>query len=264
MSKPIAVIEIAKPATLPASTRKLITGVNIAGVLTSVIPDTTGLIRPRSIVMTHESARACIGAPTNAKAYISGLAYLTLAHAYGQGAIEDLAKGAPRHSIEALTKVCSYFKRGAGGVTLPALVDAMDATIQHMLTLATAKRAKMADAKGNDEKPAIEGESNRITDEPTIDASGRISAHSLAFGHEAHEDSILAADAARIQASFRVQEARNEAQREAQREAAKEIDIPAMFAGLAINRPDYAVEQLRAAAAILGYRLTRIPVGKTA
>ena len=119
MSKPVAVIEIAKPATLPASTRKLITGVNIAGILASIIPDTTGLIRPRSITMTHASARACIGAPVSAVAYISGLAYLALAYAYGQGSIEDLSKGAPRHSVEALTKAASYFKRGAGSVTCP-------------------------------------------------------------------------------------------------------------------------------------------------
>ena len=264
MSKPVAVASIPTPATLPASTRKLITGVNIAGILASIIPDTTGLIRPRSIVMTHASARACIGAPVSAVAYISGLAYLTLAHAYGQGSVEDLAKGAPRHSVEALTKAASYFKRGAGGVTIATLADALDATVAHMLALAPAKRAGKVENKASEEKPAIEGESERISDEVTIDASGRISAHSLAFGHEAHEDSIRVADAARIQASFHAQEVRAEAQRDAERESAKEIDIVSMISGIAVNRPDYAVEQLRAAAAALGYRLTRIPAGKAA
>ena len=262
MSKPVAVVAIPTPATLPASTRKLITGVNIAGILNSIIPDTTGLIRPRSITMTHASARACIGAPVSAVAYISGLAYLTLAHAYGQGTVDDMAKGAPRHSVEALTKAASYFKRGAGGVTLPMLTDAIDATIAHMLTLAPAKRAGKVENKG--EGKTIEGESKRVPDEATIDASGRISEHSLAFGHEAHEDAIRASDAARIQARFAAEELSIKIARDAAREAAKEIDIPAMFAGLAINRPDYAVEQLKAAAAALGYRLTRIHVGKAA
>ena len=143
------------------------------------------------------------------------------------------------------------------------LADAIDATVKHMLALAPAKRAKVEN-KASDEKPAIEGESNRITDEATIDASGRISVHSLDFGHEAHEDAILDSDAARIQASFKAQEVRIESAREAAKEAAKEIDVVAMISGIAVNRPDYAVEQLRAAAAALGYRLTRIPVGKAA
>ena len=262
MSKPVAVVEISKPATLPNSTRKLVTGVNVAGILKSIIasPDDGAMIRPRSITLTHASARACIGAPVSAVAYISGLAYLTLAYAYGQGDVQTLSAGAPKHSIEALTKAASYFKKGAGNVTLPMLSDAIDATIAYMLTLAAPIKAKPAI-----EKLAINGESKRVPDEekPTIDAAGRILVHSLAFGHEAHEDSILANDATRIQAQFKAQEMQQKAARDAEAAQEKDFDFAQAIVGVAKNRPDYAIEQLKAAAAALGYRLIRMPAVKT-
>ena len=72
--------------TIPASTSKLITGVNVAGIIQSVIPaGIVGTIKPRDISMSHETARAAIGAKASPKAIIVGLSYLTLAHAYGQG-----------------------------------------------------------------------------------------------------------------------------------------------------------------------------------
>ena len=72
--------------TIPASTSKLITGVNVAGIIQSVLPaGITGIIKPRDISMSHETARAALGAKVSPKAVIVGLSYLTLAFAYGQG-----------------------------------------------------------------------------------------------------------------------------------------------------------------------------------
>ena len=60
--------------TIPAATSKLITGVNVAGIIQSVIPaGIVGTIKPRDISMSHETARAAIGAKASPKAIIVGL-----------------------------------------------------------------------------------------------------------------------------------------------------------------------------------------------
>ena len=79
-------VETKSIVTIPAATSKLITGVNVAGIIASVLPSgISGTIKPRDISMSHETARAAIGAKASPKAIIVGLSYLTLAFAYGQG-----------------------------------------------------------------------------------------------------------------------------------------------------------------------------------
>ena len=64
--------------TIPASTSKLITGVNVAGIIQSVIPaGIVGTIKPRDISMSHETARAAIGAKASPMS-ILGMVFLAI------------------------------------------------------------------------------------------------------------------------------------------------------------------------------------------
>ena len=120
--------------TIPASTSKLITGVNVAGIIQSVIPaGIVGTIKPRDIFMSHETARAAIGAKASPKAIIVGLSYLTLAFAYGQGKPETLTKGCPAWAVHGLSLACQYFKAGAGNVTVDALATAVQSAVDTVL-----------------------------------------------------------------------------------------------------------------------------------
>ena len=50
----------------------------------------------------------------------------------------------------------------------------------------------------------------------------------------------------------------------AEKAAQEDVDIVRIVQAFAINRPEFALQQLQDAAAILGYRLTRIPAKKAA
>ena len=241
--------------TIPGSTSKLITGVNIAGILNSVLPEgiaPDAIITPKNIRMTHESARTNLGAKASPKAIIEGLLYLTLAHAYGQGKPEVLSKGCPAWAATGLARACDHYKAGAGGVTAPALATAVQAAVDHLLALPRPVKAKAINS------PAVI--TSKIVEEEVIDtATGRIKAHSLAYGHEAHEDGIRAGDAARINEPYLNAALAEKARVEAEKRAAQQqdIDLVAVIRGLAVNRPEFALEQLKAAASALGYRLVR-------
>ena len=74
MSKPVAIVQTSSIVTIPSSVSKVITGVNVAGIIQSVIPaGIVGTIKPRDISMSHETARAAIGAKASPKAIIVGL-----------------------------------------------------------------------------------------------------------------------------------------------------------------------------------------------
>ena len=51
------------------------------------------------------------------------------------------------------------------------------------------------------------------------------------------------------------EKAKTEAERERQRQ--QDIDLAAVVRGLAVNRPEFALEQLKAAAAALGYEIRK-------
>ena len=129
-------VETKSIITMPSSVSKVITGVNVAGIIQSVIPTgIVGTIKPRDISMSHETARAAIGAKASPKAIIVGLSYLTLAFAYGQGKPETLTKGCPAWAAHGLTLACDYFKAGAGNVTVDALATAVQSAVDTLLTL---------------------------------------------------------------------------------------------------------------------------------
>lgn len=164
MSKPVAIINDSSIVTISTKARTMLVDVNVSGMLEkSIIPSENGMVRPRSILMTHETARASIGAPVTPKAFILGLSYLTLAYAYGQGTPETLAKGAPKHVMYALETSCEYFKKGAGNVTLSALSDAIAATLTKVLALPiTTKKAKTTGAAN---VAIIDGTAKRVDEQ---------------------------------------------------------------------------------------------------
>ena len=257
---------VAAPATLPASRRNMLIGVNVAGLIRSFMPagmDNDAVIKPRTLSLSHETARAAVGAGVTAKSLYSGLAYLTLAFAHGQGSVDQLTKGAPAFVSTALAASCSCFKYGAGNVRLADLTTAMESATKAMLALAAPAKATKAAPKAIAAPGTIDATATE--EKPTIDANGRALVHSLAYGHEAHEESILAADAARINAPFMAVAVQRIADRErVEILRTKEPEISAMLGALMAQDAGKAEMLIRAAAARLGYTLVAMELPKAA
>ncbi len=233
--------------TLPTSTSKLITGVNVAGIIQSVIPiSIVGTIKPRDISMSHETARAAIGAKASPKAIIVGLSYLTLAHAYGQGKPEVLSKGCPAWAAHGLSLACQYFKAGAGGVTVDALAAAVQSAVDALLTLPKPVKAKGVNA------PAITvpGVNSKVDDDLTekeiycinmwADSADKRAADNLLMATQAHVDAMKEAE----------EKARLTAEIQKQQDG---VDVVRLIADMADK--DQAVTLIRAMAAHFGYTL---------
>lgn len=233
--------------TIPASTSKLITGVNVAGIIQSVIPaGIVGTIKPRDISMSHETARAAIGAKASPKAVIVGLSYLTLAYAYGQGKPETLTKGCPAWAVHGLSLACQYFKAGAGNVTVDALSTAVQSAIDTLLTLPKPIKAKTASSPAI-VVPAIESKVDNDLSENQIDRinlsadiADKRASESLTLATQAHVDAINEAEA----------KARSTAEAQKQSET---VDVVRLIAEMADK--DQAVTLIRAMAAHFGFTL---------
>ena len=246
----IVQVETKSIVSIPASTSKLITGVNVAGIIKSVIPaGITGIIKPRDISMSHETARAAIGAKASPKAIIVGLSYLTLAFAYGQGKPETLTKGCPAWAIHGLTLACQYFKAGVGNVTVDALATAVQSAVDTLLTLPKPVKAKAVNA------PAItvpvitskvdvdltESQIDRIN--LSADIADKRANENLAIATQAHVDALLAAE--------------NQAKELAKSQKEKEgVDVVRLIAEM--SDKDQAVTLIRAMAAHFGYTLVNM------
>ena len=242
--------------TVPSSVSKAITGVNVAGIIHSVLPvnwaGAGGTIKPRDISMSHETARAAIGAKASPKAIIVGLSYLTLAFAYGQGKPETLTKGCPAWAAHGLALACDYFKPGAGNVIFDALVAAVQSAVDTLLTLPKPIKARSTPAVT---VPVITA---KVDDERIDFDTGRIKVHSLAFGHEAYEDRIRSNDAARIQSTFAQAEeiARRKAVAKAAVQKADEaVNVVRLITEMADR--DHAVTLIREMAAHFGFELRK-------
>ena len=235
-------------ATLPATTSKLITGVNVAGIIQSVIPaGIVGTIKPRDISMSHETARAAIGAKASPKAVIVGLSYLTLAYAYGQGKPETLTKGCPAWAAHGLSLACQYFKAGAGNVTVDALATAVQSAVDTLLTLPKQIKAKVVNA------PAIPVIESKVDDDLTENQIDRINlsadiadkraADNLTMAVQAHVDAIAEAEAkAKLTAEVQKQ--------------AEGVDVVRLIAEM--SDKEQAVTLIRAMAARFGYTLVNM------
>ena len=233
--------------TIPASTSKLITGVNVAGIIQSVIPaGIVGTIKPRDISMSHETARAAIGAKASPKAIIVGLSYLTLAFAYGQGKPETLTKGCPAWAVHGLSLACQYFKAGAGNVTVDALATAVQSAVDTLLTLPKPAKAKAVNApaitvplvKSKVDVDLTENQIDRIN--LSADIADKRAADNLTMATWAHVDAIAEAEA----------KAKLTAEVQKEKEC---VDVVRLIADMADK--DQAVTLIRAMAAHFGFTL---------
>ena len=240
-------VESKSIVTIPASTSKLITGVNVAGIIQSVLPaGIVGTIKPRDISMSHETARAAIGAKASPKAIIVGLSYLTLAYAYGQGKPETLTKGCPSWAVHGLSLACQYFKSGAGNVTVDALATAVQSAIDTLLTLPKPIKVKAVNAPAIN-IPAIDSKVDVDLTENQIDRinlsadiADKRASESLTLATQAHVDAI--------------NEAESKARAMAESQKAKEgVDVVRLIAEMADK--DQAVTLIRAMAAHFGFTL---------
>lgn len=250
MSKPVAVVQTSSIVTIPASTSKLITGVDVGGIIQSVIPaGITGTIKPRDISMSHETARAAIGAKASPKAIIVGLSYLTLAHAYGQGKPDVLAKGCPTWAAHGLELACQYFKAGAGNVTVDALSTAVQSAVDTLLTLPKPIKAKSVNAP-TITVPVIESKVDVDLTESQIDRinlsadiADKRASEKLIMETWAHVDAIAEAEAkAKLTAEVQKQ--------------AEGVDVVRLIAEM--RDKDQAVTLIRAMAAHFGYTLVNM------
>ena len=235
--------------TVPTSTAKLITGVNVAGIVKSVLPagispDT--IVKPRDISMSHETARAAIGAKASPKAIIVGLSYLTLAYAYGQGKPETLTKGCPAWAVHGLSLACQYFKAGAGNVTVDALSTAVQSAVDTLLTLPKPIKAKAVYSpvvnvpviKSKVDADITENQIDRIN--LSADIADKRANESLAMATLAHVDAI--------------KESENKARERAESQKEKEcVDVVRLIAEM--RDKNQAVTLIRAMAARFGYTL---------
>ena len=257
---------ITKPATLPATRRAMIVDVNVSGIVRSFMPegiDETTIIKPRFVQMTHESARAAVGAGVTAKSLYAGLVYLTLAYAHGQGKVTDLTKGAPAFVNTALSASAACFKYGSGTVKFADLTTAIEAATNAMLALAAPAKATKAAPKVVAAPVTIDATATE--EKPTIDANGRALVHSLAYGHEAHEDALRSADTNRTNATLidaAIQRQADKARGEMMR--TMEPEIASMFNALASVDNGKAETLLRALAARLGFTLTSLELKNAA
>ena len=233
--------------TIPASTSKIITGVNVAGIIQSVIPaGIVGTIKPRDISMSHETARAAIGAKASPKAIIVGLSYLTLAYAYGQGKPETLTKGCPAWAAHGLTLACDYFKAGAGNVTVDALATAVQSAVDALLTLPKPAKAKAVNAPAIT-VPVIE---SKVDDDLTENQIDRINL-SADIADKRAADNLTLATQAHVDA---ISEAEAKAKEHAESQKEKEcVDVVRLIADMADK--DQAITLIRAMAARFGYTL---------
>ena len=236
--------------TVPSSTSKLITGVNVAGIIQSVLPSgISGTIKPRDISMSHETARAAIGAKASPKAIIVGLSYLTLAYAHGQGKPDVLTKGCPTWATHGLTMACDYFKYGAGGVTVDALSTAVQSAIDTLLTLPKPAKAKTVASpaitvpvvKSKVDDDLTENQIDRIN--LSADIADKRASENLTMETWAHVDAIAEAEAkAKLTAEVQKQQ--------------EGVDVVRLIAEM--RDKDQAVTLIRAMAARFGYTLVNM------
>ena len=240
-------VESKSIVTVPASTSKLITGVNVSGIIQSVLPaGIVGTIKPRDISMSHETARAAIGAKASPKAIIVGLSYLTLAYAYGQGKPETLTKGCPAWAVHGLSLACQYFKGGAGNVTVDALSTAVQSAVDTLLTLPKPAKAKPVSSpvitvpviKSKVDDDLTENQIDRIN--LSADIADKRAADNLTMAVQAHVDAMMDAESkAKLTAEVQKQQ--------------EGVDVVRLIADMADK--DQAVTLIRAMAARFGYTL---------
>lgn len=259
MSKPVAVVQTTS-ATLPANGRKIITGVNVAGILGQILPPEIGryeVIRARNVKLSYEMAHSAITGQKSPLAFVQGLAFCAVVFSHGNKSLAQLQAGAPEWVKALLANVTQHFKVGAGTVTRASLETALDLGIKLTLTLpAPAKAVK--DAKNG----KVITSTSTVVDEPIkskvgvdltenqiycinlwADSADKRAADSLTVATQDHVDAMKEAEAKAAELA------------EAQKQS-EAVDVVRLIADMADK--DQAVTLIRAMAAHFGFTLVNM------
>ena len=251
MSKPLAVIQ-STSATLPTAGRKIISGVNVAGILGCILPPEIGrddVIRARNVKLSYEMAHSAITGQKSPLAFVQGLAFCAVVFSHGNKSLAQLQAGAPAWVQSLLANVTQHFKCGAGTVTRASLETALDAGIKLTLALPAPEKAKKVNA------PAIVVPA--ITSKVDVDVTEKDIYYFNLWADSADEraaDSILLETWAHVDAMNEVeQKARLTAEVQKQQDG---VDVVRLIADMADK--DQAVTLIRAMAAHFGFTLVNM------
>lgn len=250
MSKPIAAVQ-STSATLPANGRKVISGVNIPGVLGCILPPEIGrddIIRARNVKLSYEMAHSAITGQRSPLAFIQGIAFCTVAFSHGNKSLEQIQAGAPEWVQVLLANVTHHFKCGAGNITRAALETALDAGIRSTLVLPAPVKAVKAISSPTITGTVIESkvEGIDLTENQIYcinmwaDSADKRASENLMASTQAHVDKLKEAEA----------KAREQAEIQRQKE---EIDVVRLIADMADR--EQAITLIRAMAARFGFTL---------
>ena len=250
MSKPLAVIQ-STSATLPTAGRKIITGINVAGILGCILPPEIGrddVIRARNVKLSYEMAHSAITGQKSPLAFVQGLAFCAVVFSHGNKSLEQLQAGAPAWVQALLANVTQHFKCGAGTVTRADLETALDAGIKITLALPAPEKAKKVNApaitvpvvESNVDDDLTEKQIDRINQ--LADIADKRAGESLTLATQAHVDAIAEAEA----------KARETAEAQKQAEG---VNVVRLITEMADR--DHAVTLIRAMAAHFGFELRK-------
>ena len=251
MSKPLAIVQ-STSATLPTAGRKIITGVNVPGILGCILPPEIGqddTIRARNVKLSYEMAHSAITGQKSPLAFVQGLAFCAVVFSHGNKSLAQLQAGAPVWVQSLLANVVQHFKCGAGNVTRASLETALDAGIK--LTLALPAPAKA----GAVSSPAITVPvlASKVDDDITekdiywfnlwADIADERADDSLMLSTQAHVDAMAEEES----------KARTMAESQKEKEC---VDVVSLIAEM--SDKDQAVTLIRAMAARFGYTLVNM------
>ena len=250
MSKPIAVVQTTS-ATLPANGRKIITGVNVAGILGCILPPEIGrddVIRSRNVKLSYEMAHSAITGQKSPLAFVQGLAFCAVVFSHGNKSLAQLQAGAPTWVQSLLANVTQHLKCGAGTVTRTSLETALDAGIKLTLALPAPEKAKKVNApaivvpviKSKVDVDLTENQIDRIN--ISADIADKRAGESLTLATQAHVDAIMDAEA----------KAKEHAERQKQQEG---VNVVRLITEL--SDKEHAVTLIRAMAAHFGFELRK-------
>ena len=251
MSKPLAIVQ-STSATLPTAGRKIISGVNVAGILGCILPPEIGcddVIRARNVKLSYEMAHSAITGQKSPLAFVQGLAFCAVVFSHGNKSLAQLQAGAPAWVQSLLANVTQHFKCGAGTVTRASLETALDAGIKLTLALPAPAKAKAVSSPvvnvpvlaSKVDVDLTENQIDRIN--LSADIADKRAADNLTMAVQAHVDAISEAEA----------KAKSTAEDQKQAEA---VDVVRLIAEM--HDKDQAVTLIRAMAAHFGFTLVNM------
>lgn len=128
---------------LPATQAKAFKPLNVPDFIKGIFPYAPEeRATPSMIKMNKGAAMVAMGGKGTPQAFITGLMYALAAHAWGQGKAEEMGKGLPAYSAEALKHGAVFLPAGKGCDAL-ALRIATEAAVLHMLALPAKTKEKV-------------------------------------------------------------------------------------------------------------------------